>query len=154
MILTNEILEQGKSHRGGWSGKQWRLIGITTNKCKGWKRRLIGKEFPDEVIKEFLSLKDSHLKSGFNNNKKSNGYIVVDKPLSWEDQYKHPNWQRRRLEILKRDKFRCRICFDKDSLLHVHHLKYDKTKFIWEIHEIYLVTLCHNCHEKEHGRTF
>ena len=152
MIMTKEILDQGMSDRGGWSGRQWKLLGINHNKCKGWKRRLMGTEFPDEVIREFISLKNAHFKTGFNTKKKNGGYISVNHPLSWEDQYKHPNWQRRRLEILKRDKFRCRICYDRDTLLHVHHLKYDKSKFIWDMHEIYLVTLCHPCHEKEHGR--
>jgi len=151
MILTNELIEQGKSSRGGWSGKQWKLFGVSKHPSKGWKKKLIGKDFPHKAIIEFIGLKDKHLKAG-SNKKSKNGYIVVDKPLSWKDQYKHPNWQRRRLEILKRDKFTCRLCRDKDSQLHVHHLKYDKTKFIWQIHEIYLVTLCHSCHEKEHGR--
>ena len=159
MILTNEILEQGKSINGGWSGKQWRLLGITNHyKIKGWKNRIIGKHFSEETINKFIDLKDKHIKPGSKKKKKRkrdrNGYIQVNKPLSWKEQYKHPNWQRKRLEILERDRFACRMCLNKDSQLHVHHLKYDKTKFIWQIHEMYLVTLCEMCHEKEHGRTF
>jgi len=159
MIITDEIIEQGKSRNGGWSDKQWRLLGIINHyKIKGWKKRLIGKTFSEETIKKFLELKDKHIKSGTkkkkNHKRNRSGYILVNKPLSWKEQYKHPNWQRKRLEILKRDNFTCRMCLNKDDQLHVHHLKYDKTKFIWEIHEMYLVTLCHSCHEKEHGRQF
>lgn len=150
VTLTHETLQQGMSRNGGWSGKQLRLLGMGSNPTKGWKRRLTGKQYPEEVIREFINLKDTHLNGKKKQGKR--GYIEVTKPLTWEEQYTHPNWQRRRLEILKRDRFKCRLCLDKDSLLHVHHLKYDKSKWIWEIHEMYLVTLCHSCHEKEHGR--
>lgn len=36
--------------------------------------------------------------------------------------------------------------------LHVHHLKYLRGKMIWEVPLFYLVTLCEDCHSKEHGR--
>lgn len=60
MKLTNKIIEQGRSSRGGWSLKQFRRFGVKKFK-KGWKRKIIGRDFPLEVIERFLSLKDVHL---------------------------------------------------------------------------------------------
>ncbi len=59
MILTREILEQGKSANGGWSKKQLQCFGVTLK--KGWMRKIIGKHFPALTIERFLSLKDRHL---------------------------------------------------------------------------------------------
>jgi len=148
--MTRDIMHRAMSSNGGWSNAQFNAIGVTVFKPKGWKKKLIGLKFPESQLIKFVELKDAHLNS--NKKKIPGGYTKVLEPLTWEEQYQHPNWQRRRLEIMKRDKFKCRLCLDKDTLLHVHHLKYDKSKWIWEIHEMYLVTLCHACHEKEHGR--
>ena len=63
MKVTKDILESGKSKRGGWSLKQLRLFGITEFK-KGWKSKLTDSNFPEETIAEFLALKDTHLKGG------------------------------------------------------------------------------------------
>jgi len=38
--------------------------------------------------------------------------------------YRDSKWQKKRLEIMKRDKFTCRICGDTESTLSVHHLFY------------------------------
>lgn len=65
MKITDEILAQGKSRFGGWNGSQFRLLGLRINKLKpGWKNQLIGQEFPDSTIHQFLALKDSHLAKG------------------------------------------------------------------------------------------
>ncbi len=60
---------------------------------------------------------------------------------------KHPKWQRKRLEIMQRDDFKCRSCEDEENTLHVHHLFYEKGKLPWEYDNKDLVTLCQNCHE-------
>ena len=58
MILTREIIEQGKSERGGWSSDQFFCLGISKNdKTKGWIKRLVGQDFSEENIKQFLILK-------------------------------------------------------------------------------------------------
>jgi len=41
--------------------------------------------------------------------------------MDFKEQYRHPKWQKKRLDILKRDKFTCRSCGDKESTLNVHH---------------------------------
>ena len=67
---------------------------------------------------------------------------------TYSEKLKHPKWQKKRLEILQRDDFKCQLCKCEDKTLHIHHLTYDNVD-PWEYDEIYLITLCHNCHEKE-----
>lgn len=60
MIITDEIIEKGKSINGGWNKKQLEVIGVTSM-TKGWKKRIIGKHISSERVAEYLRLKDSHL---------------------------------------------------------------------------------------------
>lgn len=62
---------------------------------------------------------------------------------------KDPRWQRKRLEILERDEFRCQSCGDETATLHVHHLRYAISAEPWECPEAWLLTLCEKCHEQE-----
>lgn len=64
---------------------------------------------------------------------------------------KHPNWQRKRLEILARDGFRCDICETTETTLHVHHGYYEKGAKPWEYPEASLHTLCEKCHKDVEG---
>jgi hypothetical protein len=59
---------------------------------------------------------------------------------------KDPKWQRRRLEILGRDDFRCRLCQDTAATLAVHHLAYTAAQ-PWDEPESNLITVCEHCHE-------
>jgi hypothetical protein len=61
---------------------------------------------------------------------------------------KDPKWQKKRLEVLERDKWTCQKCDDKESTLHVHHIKYS-TGNPWEIDNKFLITLCEECHSCE-----
>lgn len=69
---------------------------------------------------------------------------------SYSDLLKDPRWQKKRLEILQRDEFKCRFCGSSRDTLHVHHLKYAKTP--WDIDNIYLITICDCCHCNLHAR--
>lgn len=60
---------------------------------------------------------------------------------------KSPLWQKKRLEILERDKFTCQSCFDTENELHVHHIYYLKDKKPHEYEEYFLLTLCKDCHK-------
>lgn len=71
--------------------------------------------------------------------------------VSYKEQIKSPNWQKRRLDILNRDSFTCQICGDTETTLHVHHTIYIPGRNIWEYEDDQLITICENCHEKEHG---
>ena len=57
-----------------------------------------------------------------------------------------PRWQRKRLEILERDRFRCTECGADDRTLHVHHTYYEKGKKPWEYPAESLLSLCKDCH--------
>ena len=74
------------------------------------------------------------------------------KKLSKEEYAKalqHPKWQRKRLKIMERDKWRCKDCGNTEAQLHVHHLKYTK-KYPWTELDINLITYCNSCHAKAH----
>ncbi len=61
---------------------------------------------------------------------------------------KDPRWQKKRLKILERDNFVCQKCYDGETTLHVHHLKYKKGKMPWDYSDKSLITLCKNCHDE------
>lgn len=71
---------------------------------------------------------------------------VVDRP--YIDLLRDPKWQRKRLEIMQRDDFRCRECRDTESNLQVHHKRYVRGRAPWEYDDSVLVTLCFRCHER------
>lgn len=74
----------------------------------------------------------------------------MDKEKTWyQRQLADPRWQKRRLEILSRDSFKCRICSATDKELQIHHCFYDKGMDVWEYEDDCYVTLCHECHEIE-----
>lgn len=56
----------------------------------------------------------------------------------------NPKWQRKRLEIMRRDNFSCRLCADRDTTLNIHHLKYVGDP--WDVPDEFLWTLCADCH--------
>lgn len=70
--------------------------------------------------------------------------------MDWKDQYKHPNWQKRRLEVLQAHDFTCQLCWDKDETLNVHHKAYIKGRKVWEYDDDQLECLCETCHEETH----
>lgn len=59
--------------------------------------------------------------------------------------YQDPRWQKLRLQVFERDKWRCVGCGDSTSTLVAHHKKY--VGEIWESPLSDLQTLCMNCHE-------
>lgn len=69
--------------------------------------------------------------------------------MTYSDKLKDPRWQKKRLEIMLRDKFTCQLCSATTATLHVHHLAYEKGKEPWEYEEKMLVTICVGCHEEE-----
>lgn len=69
---------------------------------------------------------------------------------SYGDQLKHPNWQRRRLEVLSLADFSCQNCGEKETTLHVHHKRYVKGRQVWEYEDHELEVLCEPCHADRH----
>ncbi len=70
---------------------------------------------------------------------------------SYSEKLKNPKWQKKRLEISERDNWTCQICSDSESEFIVHHKNYEKGKDPWDYDNNDLISLCVNCHEKEHG---
>jgi len=68
--------------------------------------------------------------------------------LSYKDQLRKPEWQKKRLEIMQRDNFTCQICLDTQETLQVHHKSYDNDKKAWEYGNDRLITLCETCHNE------
>lgn len=70
--------------------------------------------------------------------------------MTFEEQYKHPEWQRKRLEVLELNGFQCTECGAKDKQLHVHHPYYRRGALLWEYRALELQCLCNRCHEAAH----
>ena len=74
---------------------------------------------------------------------------------TYKELLKDGRWQIKKSSIMERDHYECRICGRKASdgvTLNVHHLQYRKGANPWEYDDNELVTLCEDCHRKEHGR--
>lgn len=70
--------------------------------------------------------------------------------MTYQEQIKHPNWQKKRLEVLELRGFTCQDCQSTDTELHVHHPFYTKGAMIWEYKTEDLMCLCSECHEFNH----
>lgn len=65
---------------------------------------------------------------------------------SYAEKLRDPKWQRKRLEIMQRDDFRCLACGGAATTLHVHHGYYEKGRDPWDYPNETLHTLCKDCH--------
>jgi hypothetical protein len=70
--------------------------------------------------------------------------------MNYKEQYLNPKWQKKRLEILQRDNFKCQMCGSEDRTLHIHHFMYEKGKMIWEYDDSNFISICEQCHDTEH----
>lgn len=66
--------------------------------------------------------------------------------MTYSEKLKHPLWQKKRLEILERDKFTCQKCWDDQTELHIHHSYYKNGAEPWEYENDSLLSLCKHCH--------
>jgi hypothetical protein len=69
--------------------------------------------------------------------------------VKYTELLRSPHWQRKRLEAMQRDDFRCRFCGDKESTLNVHHVLYLPGRNPWDYDDEHLVTVCEKCHTDE-----
>lgn len=70
--------------------------------------------------------------------------------MDFKNQYKHPLWQKLRLQVLEGYGYKCCRCGDTETQLHVHHPFYRKGAMIWEYTPYELECLCDSCHTQEH----
>lgn len=66
---------------------------------------------------------------------------------SYSELLKDPRWQRKRLEIMEREKFQCQWCGDTKATLNIHHGYYKKGLKPWEYQDDTLYCLCERCHK-------
>lgn len=65
---------------------------------------------------------------------------------NYSEKLRDPRWQKKRLEILNRDKFTCQCCKTTEIELHIHHIEYRPGE-PWDIDTELLITLCKDCHK-------
>jgi len=72
--------------------------------------------------------------------------------MKYKNQLKTSAWLRKKFEIMNRDNFVCSncLCDNYEKQLEVHHITYLRNKKAWEYPDYFLVTLCRECHQKEH----
>ena len=70
----------------------------------------------------------------------------------WSSAFRDSRWQKKRLEIMERDKWTCRSCgkSGENVTLNVHHAYYEAGKAPWEYPSECLITYCEDCHIKRH----
>lgn len=67
--------------------------------------------------------------------------------MTYAEKLRDPRWQKLRLKILERDKWKCCACGDDTKNLQVHHLYYAKLD-PWEYPTECYQTLCEDCHDQ------
>jgi len=74
-------------------------------------------------------------------------HLIIDQQNKddYKNYLKSERWQILRLKALQRDNFTCQKC--KTKATEVHHLNYQYIKTPKELE--FLVSLCHDCHQKE-----
>jgi len=72
--------------------------------------------------------------------------------MKYKEQLQTSAWLRRKYDILFRDNFVCSqcLCDNSECQLEVHHIAYYPNRLAWDYPDYLLVTLCRDCHQKEH----
>lgn len=66
--------------------------------------------------------------------------------MDYKQRLKRPKWQKKRLEMLEKHNWRCDICDDTETCLHLHHKKYEYGRLPWEYQDGNFSVLCERCH--------
>lgn len=72
----------------------------------------------------------------------------------YSERLKDPRWQKKRLQIMERDGFKCRLCTDTETTLNVHHIFYERGFEPWDYPDSSLFTVCEPCHKELHATKF
>ena len=67
----------------------------------------------------------------------------------YSKQLEHPQWQLKRLEIIKERGAKCEKCGASDKMLHVHHKEYLSGHAPWEYPNDNFECLCVTCHKAQ-----
>jgi 5-methylcytosine-specific restriction endonuclease McrA len=71
---------------------------------------------------------------------------------TYQEKWRDPRWQRKRLQVFSRDQWTCQNCGDTQTELQVHHNYYMRGKDPWDYPSAALTTLCRACHEAISGQ--
>lgn len=71
--------------------------------------------------------------------------------MTYSEKLRDPRWQKRRLEVLERDGWKCTACGDASKTLHVHHRYYVSDRDPWFYPPWALQSLCEECHDEAKG---
>jgi hypothetical protein len=98
------------------------------------------------------------------------GGVDQECPIGWQDEIMNENnesmdgakwyksqlqtreWKEKRKQIYKRDGHTCQHCGESGIAIHCHHNFYIKGKSPWDYPADALVTLCEQCHDKQHQK--
>ena len=58
MTITRHHFSVAQTKRGGFRREQFELLGIKFPPTAGWKEQVIGAEYPDEIVKQFVAMGD------------------------------------------------------------------------------------------------
>jgi hypothetical protein len=71
--------------------------------------------------------------------------------MTYSEKLQDPRWQKKRLEIMSRDEFKCVKCSSETNTLTVHHFYYVSGRMPWEYPGGSMATMCRKCHSEAHG---
>ena len=71
--------------------------------------------------------------------------------MKYSEKLKDPRWQKKRLQVMEKAKFKCVECGDSKSTLAVHHSVYFKGNDPWDYPDELLRCFCEKCHERHHS---
>ena len=72
--------------------------------------------------------------------------------MTYSEKLRSPKWQKRRLEILNRDGWKCLFCGTENENLQVHHIVYRRRE-PWDYPDYLYQTLCDKCHAERQELT-
>ena len=73
--------------------------------------------------------------------------------MTYNEKLKDPRWQKKRLQIMERDDWKCSFCMNGKEMLIVHHKQYLDGNEPWDYPDNWLITICNSCHEKFHVKS-
>ena len=66
--------------------------------------------------------------------------------------YNDPAYKKFRMDVLKRDKFTCKMCKTKKKKVYVHHIRKWASASSLRYEMSNGITLCYNCHKEVTGK--
>ena len=67
--------------------------------------------------------------------------------MTYSEKLRHPNWQKKRLQILERDGWKCLACGSSNKNLQAVHIVFNKGCLPWEYADHCYQSLCDDCYK-------